>query len=656
MTAPPHTVARSCRTVLALLVALGTLGRADPKLPPDVPLKNPGFEAGHQGWSEELFQRFQALVTVERKVGHTGTSSLKMTSPQGVESPYLTQTVEGIQGGATYLLRVWVKGDPEVKPVLPGLKIEFYNPAGVKTSESYARGAAPGVWQPLEVRARADADTVRATVLLRLFGRGTVWFDDVELLMVAPPPALALEPAHQIAQAGKDRAVPFLLRLAEEWKAADLPPFALTVLAPPKGEAIQAPVEFKRDDARTFEGLLKLPNAVSGAYRLECRLPGKDVVAAGWLFVPLVNRRPKYLTDDGTLLAGGKPFFPIGLYHVGPGSYADVARRGFNCVQGMSNTDLGAFGDSLRPAEMAGLMVEGPLYAEGKVWANLPLSLKKLGRFRKHAMILGWTLADEPDARPEVAEEVPQAYQALHLTDPDHPLSLTLGKPDQFGYWANFCDVVQVAVYPIPGQPLTLISDTLTRARKALQPWQNLTVVLQAGWVKDPMNQPTFAQARVMVYLALISGARGIFWYAFNDPGWRLSETPLWPRFDEINKETAALAKPLLGGTEPKSLKVEADGEGLHWLARDLAAKTYVLLANLGPRTLKVTVTPGDPSLAASLMSGNPTQMKEGKATVDLAPESAETLILAAPAPPTPVKPEKPPAAKPQEKPTLPAK
>jgi hypothetical protein len=147
------------------------------------------------------------------------------------------------------------------------------------------------------------------------------------------------------------------------------------------------------------------------------------------------------------------------------------------------------------------------------------------------------------------------------------------------------------------------------------------------------MNQPTFAQARVMLYLALINGAKGIFWYSYSDPGWKLPDTPLWNRFEDLNKETAALAGPIMLGAEPAGLKVVSGTPDtpvgvLQCLAREHSGKLYVLLANPSDKPLQVTLTPPEGYTAASLLSGNAAELKDGQVMLELQGTGAETVAF----------------------------
>lgn len=621
-----------CVLMVLLACAVPSLAQP-PKLPQDVELTNPGFEEGKKGWSDSAFTKWPKLVALDNQVAHGGHASLRISSERGSENPFVGTGAKDLQGSATYAFRTWAKCDPTVRGNVAAVKIEYYNAAGQNTSGYYTRLSLPtdGQWVPLEVRAKADPDTVRASLLLRLFGVGRVWFDDVQCQMVALAPKVTLSPERQVIPAGKDREIPLTVRLAKPVEGDGLPALKFTVLTPPDGTPYQPEAALKRVDGRTFEAVAKMPTMVSGAYQVECAL-GEDRGSVR-VFVPVEKRQPRFLTDTGTILVDGKPFFPIGIYHVGTSQYPELARRGFNCVQGVSSMDLEIFGKGLDAAQKSRIMMDVPLYAGGQVARNLQGSLRKLNQYRRHAAVLNWKIIDEPEIRPEIMDEVPGVYQTLKSVDPDHPLLLTLCQPDQYSYWVSFADIVQVDPYPIPSKPLTLVSDCVAGVKKHMAPWQNLTAVLQAGWIADPSNQPSYAQARVMLYLALVKGAKGIFWYSYSDPGWDLSKTALWDRFADLNAETAQLATPIMEGREVPGVKVETSKPGVQWLARELADRVYVLLVNPTDKSISVTVDPGRSMGCGPCLKGKPPVVKEGKATVEIPSLGADTVIFTTPPP-----------------------
>jgi hypothetical protein len=539
-------------------------------------IANPGFEKGLEGWSVDE-ARFGGMVTVVQTPKHAGESAIKISDPKAGASPYCAQSVTGLEGGATYRFRAWVASE-KGEGAQAALKIEFYNEKGVNTSGQYGqvRTNADGTWQVAEVVAKADPDATRAALLLRLYSKGTLYYDDAEMAKVKDAPPLSLTPARMAVAPNAKTDVRVELRFS---KSSPDKPAAVFELQRSGRGAESVKFDLEAGGTNVWAATLHLSELPPGQYGLKCKVASAKAEASAYLFVPPEKRKPVWLSDTGTITLGGQPYFPIGLYHVGVADYPALAEKGFNCVQGDPTSDMRVLGSGLNAAKAAGIMVDVPLYFAGQVLRNVPNSLQKLKTYSAHGSVLDWKIIDEPDLRPEVIDEVPATYELLKKEDPQRPLLLTIASPGSYAYWANFCDILQIDPYPIPTQPLTMVSDYTAKAKAALQPWQNLTVVLQCGWVADPINQPSLEQARCMVYLALINGAKGLFWYSMHDPGWDLTKTPLWGRFKELNEETAALGKPVLSG---EKVEVKGVAAPVQALCVRYEGKHYLLLANPG--------------------------------------------------------------------------
>ena len=346
-----------------------------------------------------------------------------------------------------------------------------------------------------------------------------------------------------------------------------------------------------------------------------------------------VRQKPERLTANGTLLWRGKPFFPIGIYHVNhtEEEYALLAAHGFNTVQGHFATEVTPFLKTLDLAARHNLAVDVPLHADNLVKENLEKSLAKIRAAAGHPAVLSWKILDEPDSdrRAGVRDEVPPAYRAIKALNPGQPVELTLCKDATLGVWTRLCDVVQIDRYPVPGRPLTEVADFCERVRREMEPWQNLTVIVQCGWTADLKTQPTFAQARAMVYLALISGAKGIFWYSRKDPGWDLTTTPLWPRLKEINAEIAALSAPVLLGLDVPGIQCSAPG--VRFAARQHLGKLFLLATNPAdaPADAVFTLPSGLRARAAQLAgSGQRLALTGASVHVPLAGTDSATIVF----------------------------
>jgi hypothetical protein len=551
-------------------------------------VKNAGFEAGLADW--KIPPAFTERAQIETGKAHTGTSSLKIIG--GTGSPYVVQSVPNIAPGGYYKLTAWacVLPDGAVAAVEAAVKLENYNAAGKNTSGQYGRiGLAPdGQWRQVTLEMQANADTTRSDVLLRVFGNAVVLFDDIKLELVGNAPDISVVNTLPVAiSANTPKQLEHQLVFRQAWAGQTLPEVTATVRSLNGTFSRTLPTTLVRGEtAHLFTAKYTIPAlpdndyAVDFGYSLNGQALRTQPEKPVYLFTAAQNRKPANLTSTGTILHNDKPFFPIGMYHPGntEENYKLLAENGFNAIQGDPTTNIEAFGASLDLAQKYNLAVDVPLYNAGKVAGNLENSLEKIRRFANHPAVFTWKIIDEPDLRPEIVHEVPTVYRALKQADPKRPIELTMALDDGIAFWSNFSDIVQIDRYPVPGRPLTQVSDFTRHSLAQMQPWQNLTYVVQCGWVPDLSNQPSVAQARSMVYLALISGAKGIFWYSMYDPGWDLSKTPLWPHMKGINQEIKTLSEPVMLGTNVDGLS--SDNAKVHFMAKKHQGKLYVLVTN----------------------------------------------------------------------------
>jgi hypothetical protein len=421
--------------------------------------------------------------------------------------------------------------------------------------------------------------------------KGAIFFDDMELEKVRSAPDIVVLQPRLAAPPDVPVNAHFEVWL-RKWKPEmGLPLVSFEVQN--AGATKTVPAKVKPLNEGRFAVSAQLPALAGGDYSITVKSGEWSTQDPARIFVAPRNRQPKNLTDTGTLLWNGKPFFPIGMYHPyqRENDYKLLSENGFNAVQSVGPGDLERFKADLDLAQKYGLACDVPLYAGGEVKGNLEKSLEGVRRFKDHPSILNWKIIDEPDisSNATVADEVPEVYHALKAADPVHPIELTLAHDATLEYWSNFCDLVQIDRYPVPSRPLTDVYDFSRNAVAAKKPWQNLTFVVQSGWVADLSNQPTVAQARSMVYLSLIAGAKGIFWYSMREPSWDLTTTPFWPKMKAINAEIQTLSEPIMLGEVVNG--IESDNAKVYFTARRNKGKLYLFLTNPESAPQKVTFT-----------------------------------------------------------------
>lgn len=605
---------------ILLLALLPSFSFAAEK-PVPVKLTNPGFEDGAEPWVDPADTALAAVAKRDTEAFRTGKAALHLAGGGSGQYPTVSQKVDEIEAGARYALRVWYRGVLQ-DPSCAVLRLEFNDAQGAVLSGQHIRQLAREErWLQLIVEAEAPEKAVSATIKLRLVGSSEVWFDDVEMLRTRPAPVLVGRPVRMAFPAGSDGTVAITVTSRE-----DLPETVKPVVTAigPMSKPVPLTGELARQDARTLSGELAFQALPEGTTVWRVKVGANTT--EGRLFGVRLKRQPTALNERGVLQVAGKTVFPIGIYHAAVSDYPLLYERGFNAVQGLGTNDSKLAKSGMAAADKARLLVDVPLHFGGLVGANLVASQQKIGFFSKSDNILEWKIADEPDQREPIMDEVPEVYLRLKQKEAVRPLGLTVADPATFGYWANFCDVLTVPVFPIPGQPLSLVAERVSAAKAAVQPWQPVWALLQAGWVPGNGNQPSLKQARVMVYLAVISGARGVFWYALRDPGWQLAESPLWENFKDLNEETARLGEISM---ERDPVAIEKDNPQVYAAAWTAGEKFTIMVANPGDAAQTATVKlPKAVTKADAGKGGVKAEVKNGAVVLTVEPLGAGLVTV----------------------------
>ncbi|MBM3878974.1 MAG: hypothetical protein FJ387_04545 [Verrucomicrobia bacterium] len=257
---------------------------------------------------------------------------------------------------------------------------------------------------------------------------------------------------------------------------------------------------------------------------------------AGWILASLL-----------ALVAGcrhpGAGFYPVGVYGVRDTNQLPVLRAaGFNLVQGPATTPF------LDAARAAGLRVlASPGTSAG------PHFRAAVSRYDGHPALWAWYVVDEPDLNQVPPGQVQAAHAYFKRIGARKPTALALMQGYESFHYANITDITMLDRYPVPWLPLANFGQHLRQARLALGPRKPLVAVLQTfDWSlypelmserRDDFRPPTYAELRCMAYGALVERATGLFFYAYDDGRWRLSEHPTaWQAVqavvEEVNQRT----------------------------------------------------------------------------------------------------------------------
>ena len=284
------------------------------------------------------------------------------------------------------------------------------------------------------------------------------------------------------------------------------------------------------------------------------------------------------LRDDGTVLVDGKPFFPIGIYHVCEcerngnsveTAFRDLKAAGFNMVH-RHKANI-AEKDFLSLADRYGLkvfQVPAPSYKHDFVEES------NIADYRSHPSVLAWYLADDT-AGHSTPEEVSFRHRIAKALD---PARLTLqadfvmmdGSNCRYPRYVHTSDVYLPELYPVfwknpQGSEVSEIVRDMKRIRSEIEaagnPLKSVWPIIQHfdgwGWQRFP----TFAELRAMSWESIVHGGKGIVWYVYHSRSGRgrgvVASDEYWNNMKGVSSEIASFKDDLVARTAAEQPRVE---------------------------------------------------------------------------------------------------
>ena len=291
-------------------------------------------------------------------------------------------------------------------------------------------------------------------------------------------------------------------------------------------------------------------------------------------FLTGVKQSPRRvaLRDDGTVLLGDKPFFPIGIYAVNPYAFngndfgnalAGLKAAGFNMVQSYS----GQFDPRLFAAAAELGMVQ---------WTSGRGAGKEKDRWfmdigREDATVLAWYIGDDTSdsTTPSQLNDLDEATRMLDGTRITCHADCVRGAYAKTNLrdYVNCADVFMPEIYPIDKHhDERCVAETcrdmdrcladIREAGDGKRP-RGVWPILQCFHGKSWNRYPTEREMYAMAFAAVIHGGNGITWFKYGaDIGENGSmysgmfRTPEdWTAMTNISKRIASLASVLLERT-----------------------------------------------------------------------------------------------------------
>lgn len=389
-------------------------------------------------------------------------------------------------------------------------------------------------------------------------------------------------------------------------------------------------------------------NAGPVKVRVSVRKGEQELVAREWDLKKLapaeVAKLKVYIDQHNNTIVNGKPFFPLGWYDSPDEKHlAEIAQGPFNCILD--------YGTNLKPkawmlkyldeVHRRGMKIVYCLndvyptakYLEGKGWegitGNEAILDAVVKAYRDHPAVLAWYLNDELPR--ELAPRLEKYYQRVRELDPDHPCYIVLCNMGELSYFRDTTDIYGVDPYPIPANPVTLVSSWMDLSNAAVKGRKPTWLVPQAfAWYQyNPAGSnrarqpsaaelktgraPTYDEARCMTYLALTHGAKGLIYYCYYDLRVLPQYAERWAGLKRTAGEVKALSPMLLSPDDLGAAKCSPPDAPIHSKLKEHNGKLYLLAVNAGSQPCKATFElPRPVASEAKVLFGRRTAAVEG--------------------------------------------
>lgn len=559
-------------------------------------VENPGFEdttgSVPANWTV-IGNAWNNSIKSVPEAAHSGNYGVSIQTSTG-NNPWVAIPVP-VEEGATYDVKAWFKSIGVSGN--PGYKIEFFK--GIdKTVEnwingySYKAGASEndGQWHELDYEVQAPPEAVYMYVYLRLYGTGTVYFDDASVVKTKNKPQLVVKSAHTYYYPDVTNGN-VLLTLAPEDGSMTGKTVDIRIVDENSGEELFAQNGIAAAESLNVAFDTSLM-AMEQPYKITAEL--KD--AAGQLIEQgeqTIYRweRPATIPENGPILVDGEPFFPVIAYHARVADYPAMKDIGVNTVQGTNTTSEAALQSMLDAAQANGLKMLVTLYYDMKVKENFELTRQFVTKFKNHPAVLGYMIMDEPTTNGIPHSELIDAYNLIRSIDPVHPTYMVEADPLFYRQTGQATDILVTDVYPYSqGSALTIgaVGDGVRKAVGDVDDVKPVWTVLQTFKIPGTAWNylPTTDQFRNMAYQAFIAGTKGFGYYSINDPGWRLQDSELWPGMVEFKDELALIGSLVSEGSKAD----EHIGSDVQWAIYNKGQEQYAIAINLTKNAQTATI------------------------------------------------------------------
>lgn len=225
-----------------------------------------------------------------------------------------------------------------------------------------------------------------------------------------------------------------------------------------------------------------------------------------------------------------------------------------------------------------------------------PAAFRKVGDAPKDLPIDAWYAYDEPDVVGLSSAALAAEISAVRSWDPGTPVTFVIGQGSSAKKYAGIGDALMLDWYPVPHHPIGSVGDEIDKAY-----WYTggrpLWFLVQSfdwrDWVQRNPKKPRIGrfpnhiEMRLMSYLAVVHGAKGLFYYTLKrGDGSSLLEWPeLWQATARTAREMRAM-QPIWSANRRVPLPFAPKPGGLEAACWRWRGRDYLVLVNRHPDKL----------------------------------------------------------------------
>lgn len=286
----------------------------------------------------------------------------------------------------------------------------------------------------------------------------------------------------------------------------------------------------------------------------------KDTLVEITRLIPTDNE-VKIDCETGGLIVNGLPFFPFGFYCGAVGKIPELEIiNGFNFIGPYQNNLPDGLAERkayMNRCAQLGMRVQygvnslvgsghnGDKGLDRTEEEKIALLKSEILAFKDHPALLSWYINDEPDGQGRAPELLEKAYNLIHEIDPYHPIAIVFMMPSKFHEFSKTMDIAMTDPYPIPNS--VDIRGYLQQMNQDFKYQKSIWLVPQAfGGQEMWSRESTPKEIRVMTYLGLLEGAKGIQYYVRSTTNLNPQSVGAWSECSNMATEVSQMTPFLL--------------------------------------------------------------------------------------------------------------